>query len=213
MLKSLLSLSFGTALGTQACLRVMHHRQPYPLPHQLSTWLDHPVRMSYREPSATLALFGFGAGMSVVDLGCGTATFTCEMARMVGETGVVHAVDIQQPMLQKAQARVKSVGCDNNVQFHCAGVYQLPLPDHSVDLVVAISTLTEVPDRFRALTEVRRILKPGGRLAISEELLATSFVPASLVRHWVEEAGFRFGALTWNPIHYSIICFNDAIST
>src|SRR5436853_7322824 len=105
-LNNSLLLSLGSALGSQISLRVACHQQPRPMPHQFAAVLDHPLRMKYRNPGETLGLFGFTPGLTVLDLGCGTGTFTVEMARLVGEQGVVHAVDLQQPLIEQTRRRL-----------------------------------------------------------------------------------------------------------
>jgi ubiquinone/menaquinone biosynthesis C-methylase UbiE len=153
-------------------------------------------------------LFGLFGGMTVLDLGCGTGLFTEEMARMVGSEGTIHAVDLQPRLLAAARRRLERVGLAQQVDFHAVGAYGLPLRDSSVDVAVLIAVLGEIPDRGRALAEVRRVLKPGARLAVSEELPDPAYVPAYLVRKWGEAAGFGYGGKSGSPFCYSTIFFN-----
>jgi SAM-dependent methyltransferase len=201
------AISFGTgaAVGVDTGVRISFLKQPRPLPHQWSALLDHPLRLRYRDPAATLGPYGIAAGMHLLDLGCGTGTFTVEMARLVGETGKVHAVDIQKPMLDKAKARVEAAGLGNRVVFHHSGAYRLPLPDQSIDLALLIATLPEIPDRVQALNEVRRVLKDDGRLVLSEEMLHPAYVPASLERRWLRLTGFRYAGQLGTPFCYSLV--------
>ena len=73
-----------------------------------------------------------------------------------------------------------------------------------------VAVLGEVPVPVLALDEVRRVLKRGGRLAISEELPDPAYVPSPLVRRWAEDAGLRFGGITGTPFCYHSIFFADA---
>lgn len=203
-----LLLSLGTAIGTQLSLRVINARQPRPMPHQHAAALDHPWRLRYRNPQETLGLFGFQAGMTVLDLGCGTGTFTVDMARMVGDSGAVHAVDLQQPLLEQARQRIDAAGVSPRVRFHHAGAYQLPLADGSIDLAVLIATLSEIPDKRRALAELRRVLKPRGRLAVSEELPDPAYLPAAQACRSLEDAGFEYGGKSGGLFCYSLLYFN-----
>ncbi len=198
----------GAAVGSQVSLRAEMWRRPRPMPHQMAHWLDHAARLKYRNPGATLGLFGLFGGMTVLDLGCGTGLFTAEMARMVGAEGTVHAVDLQPSMLARAQARLGRQGLAERVKFHAVGAYDLPLRDNSVDVAVLIAVLGEIPDPAQALAEVRRVLKPGARLAISEELPDPGYVPARQARNWGEAAGFGFGGKTGSPFCYSMVLFN-----
>jgi ubiquinone/menaquinone biosynthesis C-methylase UbiE len=196
-------------LGSQVALRAGVWLQPRPMPHQAAKLLEHPLRLRYLRPSRLLGQLGVLAGMSVADLGCGTGLFTVEMAERVGASGQVHAVDIQQPMLEEAQRRVSAAGLSERVRFHHSGLHTLPIADNSIDVALMSAVLGEVPARALALDEVRRILKPGGRLAICEELPDPAYTPAPLARRWAEEAGFRFGALTGNPFYYTLLLFAD----
>ncbi|HMT07562.1 MAG TPA: methyltransferase domain-containing protein, partial [Pyrinomonadaceae bacterium] len=188
---NVLSAGAGAALSSQVTLRVLCQRTPHPMPHQLSATLDHSLRLRYRDPSETLGLLGFTAGMTVMDLGCGTGLFTVDMARMVGANGVVHAVDIQAPLVEQTRQRILGAGLAERVRFHHSSAYDLPVADESIDLAVMIATIGEIPERLRALVELRRVLKPDGRLAISEELPDPAYMTAGAVRQWAEDAGFR----------------------
>jgi SAM-dependent methyltransferase len=207
--------SVGTALaagasllvGSQVALRAGVWMQPRPMPHRQAALLEHPWRLRYRDPATLLGQIGVLAGMRVADLGCGTGLFTAEMARRVGDAGQVHAVDMQAEMLALARQRVERAGVGKRVRFYHSGLHALPLPDASVDVALLAAVLGEVPARLLALDEIRRVLKPGARLAISEELPDPAYVPAPLVRRWAEVAGFRFGALTGTPFCYTMLFF------
>ncbi len=203
-----LSLSLGLLLGSQTVLRAAIATHPFPMPHQFGKLLDHPLRMQYRNVSETLGLFGFSAGMTVLDLGCGTGTFTVEMARMVGKNGLVHAADLQQPLLNASRQHVAEAGLSERVKFHNCAANKMPLTDESVDLVVMIATLGEIADKIDVLAEIRRVLKRGGRLAISEELPDPAYLPPMLVRQHVEEAGLQMLGRLGNPFCFSMLFLN-----
>ena len=71
-----------------------------------------------------------------------------------------------------------------------------------------VATLAQIPDRYGALLEARRVLKPYGRIAVSEELPDPAYVPARLVRYWLEEAGFEVTDRGGNPFCYHLIAEN-----
>jgi ubiquinone/menaquinone biosynthesis C-methylase UbiE len=179
------------------------------MPHHQASLLEHPLRLRYRNVDQLLGQLGVLAGMEVADLGCGTGLFTSAIAQRVGDTGQVHAVDIQARMLAQTRRRIEAAGLDRRVSFHHSGVHTLPLADKSLDLALMVAVLGELPARMLALDEVRRVLKPGGRLAISEELLDPAYTPAILVRRWAEQVGLRFGAHTGNPFCYTLLFFAD----
>lgn len=208
-LLNLLALSSGLVTGSQIGLRYTHLKEPRPFPHQLAPALDHPLRQRYREPLATLAPFGIAPGSTVLDLGCGSGVFTVEMARQVGAQGTVHAIDLQEEMLDLARKRVRAAGLENRVRFHHAGAYRLPLEIHSVDIAILISTLPEIPNRLLALEELRRVVRPGGRIAVSEEMPHPAYVPSNIARSWLRQAGFRYGGQQGTPFCYSLLYFTE----
>ncbi|MEZ4727673.1 MAG: class I SAM-dependent methyltransferase [Caldilineaceae bacterium] len=182
----------GAVVGSQVKLRLDHYTKPRPLPHQWGRLLHHPWRLWYRKPAETVNTFGLTPGMTALDLGCGTGVFTVEMARMVGEGGQVHAVDLQEPLLRQAQQQVQQAGLQARVYFHHCGAYALPFETNSIDLAVVIATLTQIPDSGAALRELYRVLKPGGSLAISAELPDPAYVPPSLMRRRVAAVGYEY---------------------
>jgi ubiquinone/menaquinone biosynthesis C-methylase UbiE len=179
------------------------------MPHQQAALLEHSLSLRYRNPSDLMGQLGVFTGMSVADLGCGTGLFTVEMAKRVGETGQVHAIDIQAPMIDYSKKRIAEAGLSKRVRFSHSGIHTLPLPDQSIDVAWMAAVLGELPARTLALDEVRRVLKRGARLAISEELPDPAYAPMPLVRRWAEDAGFRYGGLTGNVFCYTMLFFAD----
>jgi len=202
------ALSFGAGLltGTEIGLRALWLAAPRPFPRVLAGILEHPLRLKYRDPAQTLGPFGLAEGMSVLDLGCGTGLFSGEMARQVGATGTVHAVDIQSALLDRARQRVGETGLAGRVRFYHSGAYDLRhLAPESIDVAILIATFSEIPNPMLLLGELGRVLKSGGRIGISEEMAHPGYLPAPLVRRRVEEAGFRFGGQQGNPFCYSLL--------
>lgn len=204
-----LATGLGAVAGLQASLRAGQNLRPYPLPRQFAGLLELPLRRQYLDPGEVLGMYGVNAGMEVLDAGCGTGIFTVEMARMLGGQGQVHAVDLQPSMVESTRARVAGAGVSDVVQLHQVGLYDLPFADDSLDLAVLISTLGEIPDKPAALSELRRVLKPGARLGVTEELLFTTYQLAGSARRWIEEAGFRFLAKSGSPICYHMVYINE----
>ena len=104
----------------------------------------------------------------VLELGPGPGMFTVDAAQRVGPEGRLIAVDIQPKMIAQVEKRVRDTGL-TNVETHVADAYHLPLDDTSVDRAFLVTVLPEVPDQSRALAELRRVIKPGGLLSITEE--------------------------------------------
>ena len=181
----------GALVGSQAKLRYDCYQQPHPRPHQWRRLLEHPWRLWYRKPGETVDQLGIRPSMTVLELGCGTGVFTVEIAQRIGEGGQLHVSDLQDAYLRQTQQRIKAAGLQGRVAFHHSGAYALPLDTDSIDLAVVIATLGQIPERLTALTELRRVLKPGAHLIISEELPDPAYVPPSVMRRWLTAAGYR----------------------
>lgn len=101
-------------------------------------------------------------GARVLDVGTGTGVMVPLLLERVGETGEIVGLDFSPKMLEAARGK----GFPPNVQFVEANVVELPYPDSSFDLVVCNALLPHLPDKARTLSEMNRVLVPGGALAI-----------------------------------------------
>ncbi|NBC83518.1 MAG: arsenite methyltransferase [Bacteroidetes bacterium] len=109
-------------------------------------------------------------GESVLDLGSGAGN-DCFVARsIVGETGQITGIDFTDEMIAKANANKQKLGY-HNVEFVKGDIEDMPLPDHSYDVVISNCVLNLVPDKVNAFLEIKRVLKNGGRFCVSDIVL------------------------------------------
>jgi len=122
------------------------------------------------------AIAALRPGETVLDLGSGGG-FDCFLAaRQVGDTGRVIGVDMTPEMLSKARANAAAAGY-TNVEFRLGEIEHLPVADSSVDVVISNCVINLSPDKPQVYREIYRVLRPGGRIAVSD-VVATKPLPA-----------------------------------
>jgi ubiquinone/menaquinone biosynthesis C-methylase UbiE len=126
--------------------------------------LESPERYALLPPEDTLRRFGLAPGMTFVDVGAGTGFFTRAAAEIVGPEGTAVAVDSSAEMLAIMRARNGT----QRIRTVQSSDYKIPLETGCADLVMVAFVLHETEDRARFLAELRRLLKPDGRILILE---------------------------------------------
>lgn len=168
------------------------------------------------------AIAALRPGETVVDLGSG-AGFDCFLAaRAVGPDGRVIGVDMTHEMLAKARANAASVGA-GNVAFRLGELEHLPIADKTEDVILSNCVVNLVPDKEQVFREAFRVLKPGGRLAISDVVnvaplsaalrgdadlmcgCVSGAVPAEQIEAWLAGIGFVDVAVTIKPESRALI--------
>jgi ubiquinone/menaquinone biosynthesis C-methylase UbiE len=140
-------------------------------------------------------------GMFILEIGPGSGTFTFEVAEHVGDAGRVHAIDIQESIVNALSEKVEEKGV-KNVDVRQASAYDLPFSNGYFDRVFMVTVLGEIPDKRKALLEIKRVLKDEGLLAIGEFLPDPDYPRKSTVTGWCHDSGFELNEQFGNWLHY-----------
>ncbi len=149
-----------------------------------------------------IVLANLKAGETVLDLGSG-AGFDCFIAATkVGNKGKVIGVDITPQMIEKAKDNALNKGTEN-VEFRLGEIENLPVADNCVDVVISNCVVNLSPDKHRVFKEIFRVLKPGGRIAISDIALLRK-LPAKIRQDISAYIGCIAGAVTIDDYEESV---------
>src|SRR6202166_2982070 len=139
------------------------------------------------------ALAHLNAGETVLDLGSGGGIDVLLSARRVGPTGKAYGLDMTDEMLALARENQRKAGV-GNVEFLKGEIEHIPLPDNSVDVVISNCVINLSADKDRVLREAFRVLKPGGRFAVSD-VVVRGEIPAKVRQNMLLWVGCIAGAL------------------
>jgi SAM-dependent methyltransferase len=142
----------------------------------LALGVGHPVRYA-----------ALRRGETVLDLGCGAGIDTLLAARAIGSAGTAIGLDMTPEMTARAARNAEAAGLAN-VQIRQGQIEALPLPDDSVDVVISNGVLNLSPRKSRALAEALRVLRPGGRLSVTD-LVVDEALPEDVLKSPAALAG------------------------
>ena len=141
------------------------------------------------------------AGETVLEVGPGTGYYTLSVAERLGASGVLHVFDLQQEMLDHTLRRAAAGGIQN-VRPQQGDARSLPYPDETFDAAYLVAVLGEIPDQRAALSELRRVLKPNGRLVVGELFGDPHMVTAGRLRERASQVGLEFERRVGPPFGY-----------
>jgi arsenite methyltransferase len=142
------------------------------------------------------ALAQLNPGETVLDLGCGGGIDVLLSARRVGPTGKAYGLDMTDEMLALANENKRKAGVEN-VEFLKGEIERIPLPDNSVDVIISNCVINLSADKDKVLREAFRVLKPGGRFAVSDVVTRGEILP-EIRRSVLAWVGCIAGALEEN---------------
>ncbi len=139
--------------------------------HGICTWwiaytFDNPVRRLIHKPQKVLGNY-VKEGMTVMDLGCGMGHFSIGMAGLVGPTGKVIAVDLQQKMLDVMERRAQRTGLADRIFPHLCRADDIGI-EEPVDFILAFWMVHELPDREKFFKQLKAVLTAEGKILIAE---------------------------------------------
>jgi ubiquinone/menaquinone biosynthesis C-methylase UbiE len=149
-----------------------------------------PEELAELPEDAALRAFGVGhpvrhaglrAGDVVLDVGCGAGIDTLLAARRVTPAGRIVALDMLPTMVDRTRANARAAGCAH-VEVHEGLMEALPFPEASVDVVVSNGVLNLSTRKSRALAEMHRVLRPGGKVALADLVLSET-LPEEILRN------------------------------
>lgn len=140
-----------------------------------------------------VALASLKEGEVVLDLGSGAGLDMFHAARKVGKTGRVIGVDMTPEMIEKAEEGARELGLEN-VEVRLGDIEELPVDDDSVDVIISNCVINLAPDKSKVFREAFRVLRPGGRLMVSDIVLEAS-LPQEIHDDLISYTGCLGGAI------------------
>ena len=186
-------VALGAGAGVAAAA-LWWRRNPSACPYSQRFWVEapHPLitRARLRETLAPQP------GESVLEIGPGTGYYTLDLVGWLGPEGKLEIFDIQQEMLDHTLRRVEQLRGANGATLAAVSATRgdaqdLPYEDARFDAAVLITVLGEIPDQRRALAEIARVLRPGGRLIVGELIGDPHYVSPGALERRAGEAGLR----------------------
>lgn len=128
--------------------------------------LDTKLRRLVQNPKKLLNSY-IKEGMTVLEIGCGPGFFTLDMAEMVGESGKIIAVDVQEGMLEKVKSKIAGTRFEQLITLHKCDEASIGISEH-VDFVLLFYMVHEVPDKSQLFRQLSTMLKPDGQIFVAE---------------------------------------------
>jgi ubiquinone/menaquinone biosynthesis C-methylase UbiE len=177
--------------------------EPYVCPAAFSGSLDNFMRRLIHKPEKLLKPY-IKEGMTVLDMGCGPGYFTAAMARLVGESGIVVAADLQQAMLDKMMKKITDLGLEKRVEPHLCQSERTGV-EKKVDFILTFWMVHEVPDQQKFFGELRSVMNPGGKILVAEPKFHVTKSDFAAMISTIETAGLQIIERPHVPISRALV--------
>jgi ubiquinone/menaquinone biosynthesis C-methylase UbiE len=192
------TLGLAAGLGV-AGAALWWRRHPSACPYSQRFWVEAPHPFITRE--RLRSVLEPAAGERVLEVGPGTGYYALPVARWLGPSGRLDVLDIQREMLDHTLRRAASEGIAN-IAGERADAREMPYADGTFDAAYLVTVLGEIPDQSAALRELRRVVKPGGRIVVGELFGDPHMVTFRALRDRAEAAGLeverKLGGRLWH---------------
>ncbi len=190
----------------QLILRLARRYWKFPAPSFIGKFLDSKQRKVMQPPEKIISRSGIDRGMTVLEIGCGSGAFTTDVARAIGNKGILSALDIEIKMLKQVASKLNRIENKDikNVKLVQASAYALPFSNESFDIVYMVAVFQEIPNKEKALKEINRVLKNNGILSISEFIVDPDYPLKSTTIKMVQRTGFNLNIVSGNFFNYTI---------
>jgi ubiquinone/menaquinone biosynthesis C-methylase UbiE len=189
----------GTAAAAVLAAALWWRKNPSACPYGQRFWVEAPHPIITRE--RLRAVLRPEPGERLLEIGVGTGYYSLDMAEWIGPDGRLELFDLQQEFLDHVMRGAAERALDNLVPT-AGDATALPFEDASVDAVILTAVLGEIPDPAKALAEIRRVLKPGGRLVVGELFGDPHFTTQASLGRLGADAGLAFEERSGNWFGY-----------
>lgn len=202
--------SAALGLGALAAAAAWWRRHPSACPYSQRFWVQAPHPFITRD--RLQEALGDIRGKRVLEVGPGTGYYTLPAAEWIGPDGRLDIFDLQQDMLDHTLRGAARRGL-TTIHARRGDARSLPYTDDTFDAAFLVTVLGEIPDQVQALRELRRVLRPGGRLVIGEIWGDPHVVPAGQLRRRAEQAGLAWERRLGPPVGFfaALLCPPDGV--
>jgi ubiquinone/menaquinone biosynthesis C-methylase UbiE len=188
----------GASAAVAAAAAAWWYTDSAPYPYAQRKVLDLPL--PFLTNRRLDALLGIRPGERVLEIGPGTGLQALHVAGLVGGEGRLSVIDVQDEMLDHVMSRARAAGI-TSIDAANADARKLPFPDATFDAAYLVTVLGEIPDPAAAVRELRRVLKPDGRLVVGE-FLDRHYVPLVDLLSYGNAAGLELSGRLGPPLAY-----------